>query len=74
MVVMAPLNPDIPPAVVKVFEEKKAALIDGSLKPFGGPIKDNTGKELVAAGSQMPDAMFNSLSTYVDGIEGNVPK
>jgi simple sugar transport system substrate-binding protein len=74
MVVMAPLNPDIPPAVVKIFEEKKAALIDGSLKPFGGPIKDNTGKELVAAGSQMPDAMFNSLSTYVDGIEGNVPK
>jgi basic membrane protein A and related proteins len=74
MVVMAPLNPDIPPAVVKVFEEKKAALIAGTLDPFGGPIKDNTGKEMVAAGAKMPDAMFNSLSMYVEGIDGTVPK
>ena len=74
MVVMAPLNPDIPPAVVKSFEEKKAALIAGTLNPFAGPIKDNTGKEIVAAGAKMPDAMFNSLSTYVQGIEGSVPK
>jgi basic membrane protein A and related proteins len=74
MVVMAPLNPDIPPAAVKVFEEKKAALIAGTLIPFAGPIKDNTGKELVAAGSNMPDAMFNSLSSYVEGIDGSIPK
>jgi basic membrane protein A len=74
LVVMAPLNPDIPPAAVKVFEEKKAALIAGTLNPFAGPIKDNTGKEMVAAGSVMPDATFNSLNWYVEGIEGSVPK
>ena len=73
MVVMAPLNPDIPPAVVKVFEEKKAALIAGALNPFAGPIKDNTGKEMVAAGGKMADAMFNSLNLYVEGIDGSVP-
>ena len=50
MVVMAPLNPQIPPAAVKVFEEKKAAIVSGALNPFAGPIKDNTGKEMVAAG------------------------
>ena len=27
---MAPLNPAIPPAAVKVFEDKKAALISGA--------------------------------------------
>ena len=74
MVVMAPLNPEIPAPVVKVFEEKKAALIAGTLIPLAGPIKDNTGKEMVAAGAKMPDAMFNSLSSYVEGIDGSVPK
>jgi basic membrane protein A and related proteins len=74
MVVMAPLNAAIPPAAVKVFDEKKAALIAGTLNPFGGPIKDNTGKELVAANATMAPATFNSLNVYVDGIDGSVPK
>jgi basic membrane protein A and related proteins len=74
MVVMAPLNPAIPPEAVKVFETKKAALIDGSLNPFAGPIKDNTGKEMVAASAKMPEATFNSLNWYVEGIDGSVPK
>jgi simple sugar transport system substrate-binding protein len=74
MVVMAPLNPAIPPEAVKVFEDKKAKLISGELKPFAGPIKDNTGKVLVAAGADMDPKTFNSLSAYVEGIEGSVPK
>jgi simple sugar transport system substrate-binding protein len=74
MVVMAPLNPAIPPEAVKVFETKKAALMDGTLNPFAGPIKDNSGKEMVAAGAAMTPETFNSLNWYVDGIEGSVPK
>jgi basic membrane protein A len=74
MVVMAPLNPAIPPEAVKVFEDKKVKLISGELKPFAGPIKDNTGKVLVAAGADMDPKTFNSLSAYVEGIEGSVPK
>src|SRR5271168_1425272 len=74
MVVMAPLNPAIPPEAVKVFEAKKAALISGELKPFTGPIKDNAGKEMVAAGAVMTPETFNSLNWYVDGIDGSVPK
>jgi len=74
MVVMAPLNPAIPPAAVKVFEDKKAKLISGELKPFAGPIKDNDGKVLVAAGADMDPKTFNSLSSYVEGIDGSVPK
>jgi basic membrane protein A and related proteins len=74
LVVMAPLNPDIPPAAVKVFEEKKAKLISGELHPFDGPLKDNTGKEMVAAGGPMPEKIFSSLNWYVDGVEGSIPK
>jgi basic membrane protein A and related proteins len=74
MVVMAPLNSAIPPEAVKVFETKKAALIAGTLNPFGGPIKDNTGKEMVAASATIPEAAFNSMNWYVEGIDGTVPK
>jgi len=74
MVVMAPLNSAIPPAAVKVFEEKKAALIAGTLNPFGGPIKDNTGKEMVAANATISEAAFNSMNWYVEGIDGSIPK
>jgi basic membrane protein A and related proteins len=76
MVVMAPLNSAIPPSAVKVFEEKKAALISGELKPFVGPITDNTGVERVAPGKTMTDAdtPFHSVNWYVQGIDGSVPK
>jgi basic membrane protein A len=74
LVVMAPLNPAIPPAAVKIFEEKKAALIAGTLNPFLGPLKDNTGKEKIAAGKTMSDADFNSINWFVAGVEGSIPK
>jgi basic membrane protein A and related proteins len=76
MVVMAPLNPAIPPAAVKVFEDTKSKLISGELKPFAGPIADNTGAEKVAAGKALTDAdpAFNSVNWYVKGIEGSAPK
>jgi basic membrane protein A len=74
MVVMAPLNAAIPPEAVKVFEEKKAALIAGTLNPFLGPVKDNTGAEKIAAGKTMTPVEFNSINWFVAGVEGSVPK
>jgi basic membrane protein A len=76
MVVMAPLNSAIPPAVVKVFEDTKSKLTSGELMPFAGPVSDNTGVEKVAAGKALTDVdpAFNSVNWYVKGIEGSVPK
>ena len=54
VVVMAPLNSVVLPAVAKVFEEKKKAIIDGKLTPFQGPVKDESGAVKVPAGSTMP--------------------
>ena len=74
MVVMAPLNPAIPPAAVKVFEEKKNAIIAGTLNPFLGPVQDNSGAEKIAPGKTLSDVDFNSINWYVAGVEGSVPK
>ena len=74
MVAMAPFNAAIPPAVVAEVDAKKKELIDGTLNPFKGPLKDNTGKVRVAAGATMSTPDYMSINWYVDGIDGSLPK
>jgi len=74
MIKMAPLNSVIPADVVKVFEEKKKALSIGTLTPFQGPIKDQSGAIKVAAGTELPLAKLLSMDFYVQGVEGTIPK
>jgi simple sugar transport system substrate-binding protein len=74
MVKMSPLNAVIPADVAKLFEEKKAAIISGKLKPFQGPLKDQSGAIKVAAGAQMADKDVHGMNFYVQGVEGSIPK
>jgi simple sugar transport system substrate-binding protein len=74
MVRMSPLNAAVPADVAKLFEEKKAAIISGKLKPFQGPLKDQSGAIKVAAGAQMADKDVHSMNFYVQGVEGTIPK
>ncbi|MDQ7988160.1 MAG: BMP family ABC transporter substrate-binding protein [Candidatus Dactylopiibacterium sp.] len=54
--------------------ERRDAIRAGRLHPFNGPLKDNTGKEMVAAGKALADADLRKMSVYVEGVEGSVPK
>jgi simple sugar transport system substrate-binding protein len=74
VVVLTPLNPSIPAEVAKQFEAKKQAIAAGSLVPFAGPIKDNSGAVKVAAGSSLSVNELTQLNWYVDGIDAVVPK
>jgi len=74
MVTFSPLNPVIPPAVAKLFEEKKKAIISGKIVLFSGPIVDQAGVVKVVAGSVMPMKDLLSLNYYVKGVEGSIPK
>ena len=74
MVVLSPLNPAVPKDVAALFAEKKKAIVDGTLIPFAGPLKDNTGTEKVAAGAELPEDKLMSINWYVDGVEGSIPK
>lgn len=73
MVKMMPLNPVVPKDVAKIFEEKKAEIASGKLKPFQGPIKDQSGAVKVAAGSELPFKDVLSINWYVQGVEGSIP-
>ncbi len=53
MVAMVPYNKGLPPAAVEAAETVRKGIIDGSLHPFTGPINDQNGKEMVAAGADL---------------------
>jgi len=74
MVKMSPLNAVIPADTAKLFETKKAAIIGGKLKPFQGPLKDQSGAVKVAKGSEMSLADLKGMNWYVQGVEGTIPK
>lgn len=74
MVVMSPLNPAVPAAARKDFEDKRKAIIDGKFNPFQGPVRDQKGTVRVAAGSLMPMKDVMSINWYVQGVEGSIPK
>ena len=74
LVVMSPLNAAVTAEAKKAFEEKKNALIDGTLTPFQGPVKDQSGAIKVAAGKTMPLPELMSMNFYVEGVDGALPK
>jgi basic membrane protein A len=67
-------GPATPADVKKLAEERRDAIKAGKLHPFAGPLKDNAGKELVAAGATLADADLRKMTVFVDGVEGSVPK
>ncbi|HWW21312.1 MAG TPA: BMP family ABC transporter substrate-binding protein [Steroidobacteraceae bacterium] len=73
-VALTPLNPSVAADVAKLFESKKQAIAAGTLIPFAGPLKDNTGAPKVAAGSAMTVDELVSINWYVEGVDGTVPK
>ena len=48
--------------------------IDGSFAVWTGPVKDNTGKELLGAGQVADDKFLSGVDFYVKGVEGSIPK
>ncbi|MDH7489920.1 MAG: BMP family ABC transporter substrate-binding protein [Anaerolineae bacterium] len=74
LLTMAPYGPMVPDDVKALVEAKKAEIIAGTFDVFVGPIKDNTGKERVAAGVTMTDPEKLAFDWLVEGVEGTIPK
>ena len=74
MIKLAPINPAVPKDVVDMVTKAEKDIIAGTLHPFQGPLKDNTGKERVAAGKTMSDDELQKMDFYVAGVQGSLPK
>jgi hypothetical protein len=61
---------DLPPEVIKKVQDIMAQMLAGKFTRFdvfSGPIKDNTGKEIIAAGQKFEQA---DLDQFPPGAEG----
>ncbi len=71
---LAPMNPKVPQAVQDEVKQARERIVAGTLHPFTGPIKDNTGALRVPAGEVMSDEALLSFDWLVEGVEGTIPK
>jgi len=67
------VNEKIPPAAKAKVDEAKAFLVANPGAVFRGPIKDNAGKEVLAAGVTADDKWKGEVNFYVEGVEGKLP-
>ncbi|MGE8318890.1 MAG: BMP family ABC transporter substrate-binding protein [Comamonas sp.] len=67
------LAADVPDNAKAKLDEVKKGLKDGSFSIWKGPIKDNGGKEVLAAGATADDNFMRGINFYVQGVDGKVP-
>jgi basic membrane protein A len=74
MVQLAPLNPAVPASVKKEVEKAEAEMKAGKLYVFEGPLKSNTGEEVLKSGEawKKPAEVYENSEFLVEGIEGKI--
>jgi basic membrane protein A len=73
MIKLAPYNAAVPADVKAMAIALEADIKSGKLHPFAGPVKDQAGKDVVAAGKNMTDDEMGKMSYYVEGVAGKLP-
>jgi basic membrane protein A len=70
---MSPLGPGVNAEGRKQFEATLAEMMKGGFSVIKGPLKDNKGKEVVAAGTAYPETAIEleSMDYLVDGVIGS---
>lgn len=71
---MSPFGAAVPPEAKAKAEAAVAALTAGTLMIFKGPLKDNTGKEILAEGvaQGQTDIALESMNYLVEGVKGSL--
>jgi len=72
MVALAPFNAALPADVVKDVTAKQSQIAAGTLKPFQGPIKDQSGATKIAAGGALTDKEILEMHWFAEGVQGKL--
>ena len=70
---MAPYT-NMPDDVKAMAEKTEAAIKDGSLHPFTGPIKKQDGSEWLKEGEVSDDGTLLGMNFYVEGVDDKLPQ
>jgi len=74
IVKLSDYSPKVPQAVRDRVAAKQQEILNGTWDVFYGPIKDQNGKEVVAAGSKLSDPDMLNMSYFVEGVIGKAGK
>lgn len=74
IVQLSDYSPKVPQAVRGMVAAKQQEILNGTWDVFYGPIKDQNGKEVVAAGGKMSDPDMLNMSYFVEGVIGKAGK
>ncbi len=69
---LAPFGPSVDAATRKLILEKEKAIEGGKLDVWAGPMHDQQGKLVVAAGSKLPRARVDAMDFFVQGVVGSL--
>lgn len=69
MVKIAPYGSEITDAARDAAEKVRMGITDGSMHAFAGPIKNQEGKEVLAAGQSLTDDKMATMDWYVQGVQ-----
>ena len=73
MIDLKSFNANLSDDVKKLIAEKRQGVIDGTAPIWKGPLKDNTGKEVLGKDAVADDKFLHEIKFYVEGVEGKVP-
>ncbi len=71
---LAAFGPSVPKDVQDMVTKLKADVIAGKVFPFTGPINDQSGKEVIAAGAKPDEATLETMNYLVNGVIGTMPQ
>jgi len=72
MVRVGDFGPRVPQAVREEVLARQQDIAAGKLRPFAGPITDNTGRAVVAQGSALTDEQILGMNFLVSGVQGKL--
>jgi basic membrane protein A and related proteins len=74
-ITMSPYGAAVSDAAKAKADAAKAKLTDGTLVIYTGPIKDNTGKVVIPAGTveKQTDIQLEKMNYLVEGVTGKIP-
>ncbi len=74
LVKLADFSDKVPADVQALVAEKAEAIKAGTLLPFAGPLKDQSGNVVAEAGKSLSDGELLGMSYFVEGVQGTIPK
>lgn len=72
IVEMAPYNSDLSAETIAAAEKARTEIIAGTLHPYAGLLKDQSGAVRVDAGGVMADGDIRGFNWFVEGMIGNL--